>query len=580
MSSAARTVAMNVRRFLGNLTSFVILAAVLALFFGYRQIAGTIIGDPIDVRAQDLPYYALCSLYRMLAAYVVAVAFSLVYGMVAARRQIYERLMIPAIDIAQSVPVVGFFPAAVYFFVAMGQGERFGIELAAVFLIFTSMTWNMTLGVFEAMKTVPEELALSLDSLGASTWVRIKRLYLPASVPRLVYNSILSWVNGWYFLIACEIITVGPARYRLPGLGSFLMEAADAGRPGELVAGLAVLLAVIIAMDLLIWQPLSVWAEKYRYEFASGQSDESRSLGMLSALRGLGPGAARATRALMRPLIRVASRLVEVIPNAPLRDAPGLARALRMLRLASIGALLAFIAYSLVLGAVALVTTLSQPWPEEARLLPAATGASMLRLGAAYVISLLWTVPCALWASESARFNRWIAPAAEILGSVPATALFPVIVVFVIHVTGGMNLASVLLALTGMQWYLLFNLLAGANQLPEDLKEVPRAFGLSRLATWRRLVLPAMLPAAITGSITAWGAGWNALIIAEYFVYQGQTYKVLGLGALLDEATYETGDGTMILLSLLTMVGAVLILNRLVWRRLYEYAVERCRLDY
>ena len=198
----------------------------------------------------------------------------------------------------------------------------------------------------------------------------------------------------------------------------------------------------------------------------------------------------------------------------------------------------------------------------------------------AYAFSLAWTVPCALAASESPRFNRILSPVAEIVGAMPATALFPLIVIFVIRVTGGMNLASILLILTGMQWYLLFNLLAGINQVPEDLKEAARAFGLSRYATWRKLILPAVMPSLVTGSITAWGGGWNALILSEYFVYQGHTYQVLGLGALLDAATYKTGNSVMILLSLLSMILVVLLLNRLMWRRLYNVTTERYRLDY
>ena len=198
----------------------------------------------------------------------------------------------------------------------------------------------------------------------------------------------------------------------------------------------------------------------------------------------------------------------------------------------------------------------------------------------AYAISLAWTVPCALAASESPRFNRILSPIAEIVGSMPATALFPIIVIFVIEFTGGMNLASILLILTGMQWYLLFNLLAGINQVPEDLKEAARAFGLSRVARWRKLILPAVTPSLITGSITAWGGGWNALILSEYFVYKNQTYQVLGIGSLLDAATYKSGNGVMILLSLLSMIAVVLLLNRLMWRPLYNLATERYRLDY
>lgn len=240
----------------------------------------------------------------------------------------------------------------------------------------------------------------------------------------------------------------------------------------------------------------------------------------------------------------------------------------------------AYGAYLLVLAAIALVKTLAEPWPSEVRQIPVATVASLARLLAAYAISLAWTLPCALAASESPRFNRLLAPMAEIAGSMPATALFPLIVIFVIKVTGGMNLASVLLILTGMQWYLLFNLLAGVRQIPEDLKEAARAYGLSRAQTWAKLVIPALIPSLITGSITAWGGGWNALILSEWFVYKGEHYQVTGLGALLDQATYVSGNGVMILLSLMSMVLVVVGLNRIVWRRLYNYATEHYRLDY
>ncbi len=245
-----------------------------------------------------------------------------------------------------------------------------------------------------------------------------------------------------------------------------------------------------------------------------------------------------------------------------------------------IGAIVIFITWALARGLVALVKTLSQPWPSDAKQIPEAIVLSTIRMTVAYAISLAWTVPCALAASENPRFNRVLSPIAEIVGSMPATALFPLIVVFVIEITGGMNLASILLILTGMQWYLLFNLLAGINQVPEDLKEAARAFGLSRVARWRKLILPAVTPSLITGSITAWGGGWNALILSEYFVYKDHTYQVLGIGSLLDAATYRSGNGVMILLSLLSMIAVVLLLNRLMWRPLYNLATERYRLDY
>jgi NitT/TauT family transport system permease protein len=568
----------NSRRIFGAAGALLIVAALLALFFGFREYVPNLHGPRLSVSARHLPYYAFCSFNRMLAAYVLALLFSIAYGMMAARGRLWERVMIPAIDIAQSVPVVGFFPAAVYFFVALAHGSRLGVEMAAVFLIFTSQAWNLALGVFESIRTIPDDSREALAGFGAGAWLRFRKLSLPACVPKLVYNSILSWVAGWYFLIACEIITAGPSTYRLPGLGSFLMEAANRGRSGEMVLGLLVLLLIIVAMDLVVWQPLSVWAEKFRYEFTSGAEAE-RSLGMLHAIGLLGPSVYRAVRLVVRPLVVVVQGLLDAIPplSLPARERVG-----RAARVAGYTALVVFTGlfiYAMLRGLDALLRTLMMPWPSEVRQIPAATVASTIRMIVAYAISLGWTLPCALAATESPRFKRWLSPIAEIVGSMPATALFPVIVLFVINQTGGMNLASILLILTGMQWYLLFNLLAGVNQIPEELKEFARAYRLGRWATWRKLDVPALVPSIVTGSITAWGGGWNALILSEFFVYRGHTYKVLGLGALLDVATYESGNTLMILLSLLSMVVVVIGLNRLVWRRLYNLATERYRFD-
>jgi NitT/TauT family transport system permease protein len=571
---------MNSRKLIGGAVSILIVAALLALFFGFRSYVPHLHGPRLSVSVRHLPYYAFCSFYRMLAAYVLALVFSMAYGMAAARGRMWERVMLPAIDIAQSVPVIGFFPAAVYFFVALAHGSRLGVEMAAVFLIFTSQAWNMALGVFESMRTIPEDSRDALEAFGANGWLRFRRLSLPACVPKLVYNSILSWVAGWYFLIACEIITVGPSHYRLPGLGSYLMEAADRGRSGEIVAGLATLLVIIVVMDVVVWQPLTVWAEKFRYEFASGAASEPiGSLGMLHALHALGPAVYRTVRFAVRPLGGVTRALLSAIPSLAPATRARMARGARAVGFVALIAVWAVFVYAIFRGLLALVHALRAPWPAEARLIPAATGASIIRIVVAYAISLGWTLPCALAAADNQRFRRWLAPIAEIVGSMPATALFPLIVLFVVEVTGGMNLASILLILTGMQWYLLFNLLAGVNQIPEDLKEAARAYRLSKFATWRKLTVPALVPSIVTGSITAWGGGWNALILSEYFPYRGKTYQVLGLGALLDAATYETGNSLMILLSLLSMVVVVVGLNRLVWRRLYNVATERYRMD-
>jgi NitT/TauT family transport system permease protein len=571
----------NTRRTINGILSFIALAAILALFFEYRHRVSISHPPRFSISLSHLPYYAFCSFYRMLAAYIISLIFSIIYGLAATRGRLWERILIPAVDIAQSVPVVGFFPAAVFFFVALAHGSRLGVEMAAVFLIFTSQAWNMTLGVFEAIRTIPNDSIEALQAFGVRGWLRLRRLYLPAMVPKLVYNSILSWVAGWYFLIACEIITVGPAHYRLPGLGSYLMEAADRGDNLNLVAGLITLLIIITLMDVVVWQPLTAWSDKFKYEFAASPQSAAISFGMTEVLSAIGPSVTRAVRTITRPIARGFWQLSASLPHLPsAEEVPAMGSIGAALRVGAIVAVVALFTYGVAEGVVALVHTLSQPWPPQVKLIPLATLYSSLRMITAYLISLAWTLPVALAASDSIRFRRIIAPIAEIVGSLPATALFPVIVVFVIKVTGGMNLASILLILTGMQWYLMFNLLAGVNQVPEDLKEAARAFGLSRVATWRKLTIPALTPSLITGSITAWGGGWNALILSEYFIYRNHTYQVPGLGQLLDVATYETGNGVMILLSLLSMVAVVLILNHFVWRRLYDLAAERFRIDY
>src|SRR6516165_349557 len=577
MDAAPSTI--SARRLMGGTISFLLVAAIIALFFAYQKRAMSLVHYPptIAISLSHLPYYAFCSFYRMLAAYIVALIFSIIYGMSAARGGQWERILIPVVDIAQSVPVVGFFPAAIYFFVALAHG-RLGVEMAVVFLIFTSQAWNMTLGIYESVKTIPADSNESLQAFGVTGWLRFQRLLMPACVPKLVYNSILSWVAGWYYLTACEIITVGPANYRLPGIGSFLMEAANDGQILAILAGLVVLLAVIVLMDVIVWQPLTEWSEKFRFEFAAS-SGPAHSLGMLDVFGGIGPAVLRMLRTILLPPWRVVASALDKVAHTPALSGPVAKRTSRLLRLFLIGSLVIFFAWAVGAGLVALAHALIRPWPPEAKQIPGAMLMSFGRLVIAYAISLAWTVPCALAASESPKFKRILTPIAEIFGAVPATAFFPLIVLFVLRVTGGMNLASILLILTGMQWYLLFNLLAGVNSVPEDLREAARAFGLSRFATWRKLILPAVMPSLITGSLTAWGGGWNALIVSEYVPFRGHTYTVNGLGALLQMATWA-GNGTMILLSLLSMVLVVVLLNRIVWRRLYDNATERYRLDY
>jgi NitT/TauT family transport system permease protein len=556
------------------LTLLVLAVGVLVLVGGMRYLPKP---EEIPVEVRRLPAYAAWSFLRMLCAYVLALGFSISYGYVAATNRRAERVLMPLLDILQSVPVLGFFPAATFFFVNLTHGSRFGVEMASVFLIFTSQAWNIAFGCYEAITTIPQESFDALASQGVRGWRKFRTLYLPACVPKLVYNSILSWAGGWYFLIACEILTIGPNTQALPGLGSFLKRASAEGKTGLTLMGIGALIVIVILMHFVIWRPLESWSEKFRYEFAASTVAPSfmlrfwRDLRPLLALR----------RAWKHAGTRVSVWWARVRPPkviADLEAPPPLWRRVigRVVQIASI----VFSIWVLWRAGRALVVVMRPPWPDEAKSIPAALGASFLRLLIAYVIALAWTIPVAVWAGGRPRVMRIVGPFAQIASSVPATSLFPLIVMFVIHHRGGTNVAAVMLVLTGMQWYLLFNLLAGVHAIPGDLKEATRSLGLKGWKNFRTLILPAMLPSLITGSITGWGGGWNALIVSEYLYFGGRTYKVLGIGAMLQESTDPPGNQPMMVLTLVAMVVVIVIMNRLFWRRMYNAAADRFKIEY
>jgi NitT/TauT family transport system permease protein len=508
----------------------------------------------------------------MLAAYILSLTFALTYGYAAAARKWAEKVLLPALDVLQSVPVLGFFPVAVGFFILLFRGERVGIELASVFLIFTSQAWNMAFGVYESTTTIPKDILRATASYGTRGWLKFKRLYFPASLPKLVYNSMMSWAGGWYFLMACEIIALGARRFTLPGLGSFLLDSSDKGRVDLILLGLAVLILIIVALDALFWRPLTSWAKKFTYQMTPAGQTTPQSV-WLSQIKDMfilfrfnrgWVALLRLARIVNQPI----NNLIRRVEN--LRAWPRIKRALRSISLAVLAAAALYGTYWALQG---LMRLFSHPIPSEAKAIPLSILASFLRLAMAYILCLAWTVPTAVLIGENERVSRFLMPLIQVTASIPATALFPLIVVVVVHhLWGGMNLASILLILTGMQWYVLFNLIAGVRAIPADLKEAVRSFGVSRWSYLRRVLLPGIFPSLITGSITGWGGGWNALIVSEYLRFQGKTRTVFGIGMLLDKATYETGNSLMILLCLVGIIMVIVLMNQLLWRKLYAKA--------
>jgi len=520
------------------------------------------------------------SFLRMSAAYLLSLAFALAYGYYAASHRAGEKVMIPILDILQSVPILGFFPVVVLVLYNL-QPSGFGPNLASVILIFTSMSWNMVFGVYESLKTVPSDLREAADTFGLRGWLRFRRLLFPATVNRLVYNSVLSWTGGWFFLVEAEIFTTNGAA--LPGIGSFLSFAASGHNSEKFIAGLIVLVIVIALLDFALWRPLGHWAERFRYDQSpSGEGESFATPGTSGRFR---RAAAYVTRGVRTGVSRLSTPLVQLtaIRVRPNREAN--ARRQSVIYHLSLGTILVLVWLMLIAIIVAVYTVFSGTIVPSVRVqmlqIPFAVGASIIRLVLAYAICLAIAFPLAIILARGPRARRVGLPIVEVVASFPATALFPVIIFEVVpYITP--EGASIVMLITGMIWYLFFNLLSGIRSIPPDLEEAARSFGLKGRKFLRRVLVPGVFTALITGSITAFGGGWNTLIVAEYLkVGNGPSLSVLGVGQLIDIGWAESGSGgyPLMVAALFALIASVIVINELIWKPLYRRAVEKYRYD-
>jgi NitT/TauT family transport system permease protein len=421
----------------------------------------------------------------------------------------------------------------------------------------------------------------------------------PACVVKLVYNAMLSWAAGWYFLIACEILAIGPVSFRLPGLGSFISEATQQGRLDLLAAGISVLVMLVVIMDVLCFRPLVVISEKYKLESQSSseESEESYALDFFRRVKNaVKDKASHITKGVQdRRWLKAGHRWSKAslwilrggLGRMRAKELPKAYLPLEMLKKGKIG--LEIAVFSLLGGGVLfglgygiyrwILMLATQPWPKEVLSLPLGLLLSFCRLLVAFAFCLGWTLPVAFLASRSKRVLRFSARACQILAAIPATAFFPLFVALAVKTGVGMELASILLLATGMQWYLLFNLLAGVRAIPQDLREVAQVYGIRGPGWLRFFILPCLYPSFVTGAITAFGGGWNALIISEYVVYRRETYVLKGVGALLDRGIYDLGDPVLISVSLAAMITFIVLMNRLFWAPLSEKISSRYRLE-
>ena len=559
---------------------FVLLCAVAAVTVGVMRAAAEwraplSPGFRISLSPIRLPYYAALSTLRMVLAYLVSLVFSIAYARFAASSKAAERVLLPLLDILQSIPILSFMPGVVLGLVALFPGRTLGLELAAVILIFTSQAWNLAFSFHQSLITIPSELTEAARIYRLGFWRKFTRLELPFGVISLIANSMMSWAGGWFFLMASEQFAVGDGRLRLPGLGSYLAAAADAGDTRALVSGLLTLVIVIVLLDQILWRPMLAWSDRFKFESAGGDAPSSR---VLDALRG-----SRLIDALRSRVLRPAGKRIDHAlgasrngdtPDTAPADMPPARRHRR--RIAGIAALV-LAAAAVVWGLVLAAGTLSGLTEGDWGRVGVSAAATLARTTIALLIAAAWTVPAGVAIGTNPRWARRLQPIVQITASIPATAVFPVLLLALLAIPGGLNVAAVALMLLGTQWYVLFNVIAGAMAIPSDLKEAATMYHVAGWRRWKTLILPAIFPYLVTGMITATGGAWNASIVAEYVTFAGHTTSTTGLGALIAGAA-EHGDFPILLAGTLVMAGIVIVMNRLLWRRLYGYAETRFRL--
>ncbi len=552
--------------------AFILLLLAALIYAGARmafRAPAAVAGPEISLSPLALPWYALLSVGRMTAAYVLSLAFSLGYAYAAARNRAARRILMPLLDVLQSVPILSFLPLVLLSLVAV-LPQGWAAELAAVVLIFTSQAWNMTFSFYQSITTLPQELREAAAVFRFRRFLRFRTVELPFAAIPLLWNSMMSWAGGWFFLMAAESYRVGARDFRLPGLGSYLQTAANRGDLRAVGMGLGVLIAVILLLDQLVWRPLLAWADKFKLDMT--ESEDPPSSWFLDALAGSWL-VERFTGRVLDPLFERLDGKARADETVQPLERSGEGRTPPVL--IAISGILGVLA---VYGSVRAIGLLTELQASDWLHLGLGLLATFLRVAVALAIALLWTVPLGVLIGTNRRLAEFLQPLVQVVASVPATALFPVMLIVLLRLPGGLNIAAVLLMLLGTQWYLLFNVIAGASAIPQDLRATTDLLRLGTLDRWRTLILPSLFPYVVTGLITAGGGAWNASIVAEHVEFGGRTYMTTGVGAVIAEAT-DKGNYPLLLAGTLALVLTVVLINRSFWQRLYRIAEERYRME-
>jgi NitT/TauT family transport system permease protein len=524
---------------------------------------------PVSLDPGNLPVYALRTTMRMLLAIVCSIVFTFIYAALAAKSRRAEMVLIPLLDILQSVPILGFLTFTVVFFLNLFPGQVFGAELACVFAIFTSQAWNMTFSMYQSMRNVPKDLEEASQSFHLSGWQRFWRLDVPFAMPGLIWNTMMSMSGGWFFVVASEAITVGNTTVTLPGIGSYVALAIKEQNLPAIGYAILAMFLVILAYDQLLFRPVVAWADKFRFEqTASASVPTSWVLDLFRRTRAL--------RALTYPfaaLNKAVSNLHIALPSS-LRMRTKRGPPSRIVDAAWLAIIITSAGYAAWRVYAYLSATLRLPDVFSA------VGDGFITLARVIVLitlaTLIW-VPVGVWIGLRPKLAERIQPLAQFLAAFPANLAFPVFVVVIVRFGLNANIWLSPLMILGTQWYILFNVIAGASAFPTDLREAAGSFHLKGWRWWIKVILPGIFPYYITGAITASGGSWNASIVAEVASWGDTHLTAAGLGAYIATAT-EAGDFPRVVLGIAIMCILVTLFNRLLWRPLYAFGERRLRL--
>ena len=564
------------RRVLPNQWDLIAFAAILAILTAiaksYHGISAPLPSaneSPISLDYWQLPYYALRTTLRMFAALAASLVFTFTYATLAAKSRRAEMVLIPVLDILQSVPVLGFLSFTVTFFLGLFPGNTMGAELAAVFAIFTSQAWNMAFSFYQSLRTVPEDLNEVARGFRLTGWQKFWQLEAPFAMPGLIWNTMMSMSGGWFFVVAAEAITVGDTTIALPGVGSYIAKANDAGDWSAIGAAVLTMGIVILLYDQLLFRPIVAWAAKFRVELSVSEDVESSwVLNLIKRTHWLRLGSAPVLAAL-RSISLWSVRFPTILRAQKTSEQPS-----RLLDAIWILIVIAVAAWAAWLTISYIATELS--WDEVGRVF-VLTFYTLLRVIVLMLLATLVWVPISVWIGLRPRWAEAVQPIAQFLAAFPVNLLFGAAVSLVLAYNLNTNIWLSFLIVFGTQWYIVFNTIGGAAAFPNDLREAAANFRIRGWRWWTQVMIPAIAPYYLTGAITASGGSWNASIVAEYVKWKDHTVVAQGVGSYIAEAT-EKGDFPRIVLGVAMMSLFVTLFNRLFWRQLYAYAERRLRL--